>query len=89
MKAVWQDSAGDISLVRLMYSVMPHPSLKENHLQEPENHVGEPSTIRASSSKRVKISKALSTLIPGRLSKTCLRGSGLEFPKHELPDQRS
>ena len=74
MKAVWQDSACDISLVRLMYSVMPHPSLKESHLQEHENHVGEPSTIQASSSKRVKISKALSTLIPGRSSKTCLRG---------------
>ena len=89
MKAVCQDSACDISLVRLMYSVMPHPSLKESHLQEHENHVGEPSTIQASSSKRVKISKALSTLIPGRSSKTCLWGSGLEFPKHELPDQRS
>lgn len=73
MKAVWQDSACDSSLVRLMYSVMPHPSLKESHLQEHEHHVG--FFIQASSSKRVKISKALSTLIPGR-SQTCLRGSG-------------
>ena len=87
MKAVWQDSAGAISLGEI--DVLSHVTPISKGWPSSRTSKSCWQTIQVSSSKRVKISNALSTLIPGRSSKTCLWGSGLEFPKHEVPDQKS